>query len=1115
MTKPLPKLLSDQPESTDFFGAHTGIARALADLVLHDNEGRCVAIEGAWGSGKSTVIGMLKDELVEKADIFVFDTWSNQGDPLRFSFMGEFASWVKKQFPKLATKSSEWLQALDDAARQTTREQRDPLEAKPNQAHWLVAALVVGLPVGLALASDQWSKLFGEKIATVFYLVGIVLVFIPILYVVWLSLTKKPNFFKEIVNAIERTADDTQKIMIKRGPLATSLEFAHQIDQICSELHKQNPNRKLLIIFDNIDRVAERNSPKVWSLLTALLDVVHNKEKTYAKNIWVLVPVDLDSVPVPVTASRGDMDGERSEGEGGNAPARGEITNSLKREFIEKTFQVTMVVSPPLSVASERYFETQYRDAFAEIGAEKDWYECYAVLRDMRGTDESFTPRAVKRFINDLVGLYRSREQIDADHMPTTPLMCFYLCTRHKIHHPNNLVQEFIPSNIVPHITDENPIASLAAIAFGDKTSNGLLLLVKAQADSVVETGDLSKFGDLVSAEGFPSAFASYMEEHSTTWLTNDTAAMGRAYAVIGKLDSEAAKDIAWRLRGRTEQLINAGKIAGAIDVHAAQGIAYATYLQRATNNQIETSLQAMLTQVAEASPQGTDMGTVWFNVAHAYLQELVARSVSFDGIRLNLPKKQEQALQVLRSPIAQLYEIGTIVLNLDDSVLSGIAQSIIVEASNFNLNDSSLAIVKALRSISPSYDSTQACKSMQPRFQQTNAINAEQLGAAFALMDDTLRSSNGNVFRNDALNWMQMGFLHHHYQYAQGDKTRLTVRLAGLTAALGSESGQVRSWNQSSAGVANFQQACNTMSGDALMSASKYLVSADRFHDMIRHASSYNLNPFREALLRAMLTTQPSLYTADTYCKEIFPIFSALSEPLRTDLTKYAIEQLGVDGYLEKLETQDPHLDFAGYQRIGSAIMESARQKKFYQFVASLLCTQSSEWWQTAIKGLDQTVLALINNINALTNGGWLQGDAAGAIADLIVSPEFVSDSNRRSYALVLMEALVKNGRNVVVVRVANKAVASVGDMNEFARIRELAAFLFTDDEVLADLDRLVNNVFMPAIEHDANNRETVAGMVEQYNLMERTSSASKSKLTQALKPPPHVEDSKSGKTN
>jgi len=1103
--KTLPKLLSDKPESVDFFGAHTGIAKALADLVLSDSEGRCVAIEGAWGSGKSTVIGMLKDKLHEVVDIFFFDTWSNQGDPLRFSFLIEFASWVTERFPRLEVESKKWLQDAEDTARKMTREERGPSISKPKQAQRLVTALLIGMPLGLALASDQWARVFGSEVATIFYFTGITLIFLPMAYLVWLRCTKKLDIFKEIVDAIQNAADDTKHIMIRRGPLATSLEFHRQLSAMCDAIHKYAPQRKLLIIFDNIDRVAEINSPRIWSLLTTLLETVHDNKFGFASNIWVLVPVDLDSVPVPISISSQDTYQREPELNTVRQKVYDQETISLKREFIEKTFQLTVIVPPPFSVASERYFKQQYMQAFGDTTAQSDWYECYAVLRDMRGSDESFTPREIKRFINDLVGLWLSRKQIDATGMPSIPLMTFYLCSRPRISHPNDLVQDFIPPEMRQHIPDRNPIASLAALAFGGEMSSGVVLLVKAQALGVLEFGDPSRFGNLLSVDGFAEAFSNYIQENGPTWLNNDTVALAKAYSVISKLKPEIAQDICARLPGLTRDLVYTKHLTGKVDALAGQGLAYAAFLIKANKLDISKSLQAMLTHVVEATDTQSIMGTIWFDCVDAYLKELVDRSVSFDGIIIELPKKPETALQVLSGNILPLYERGNIDLNLEDSVLSSISQSLVTSANNFNLNDQSLVIIKSLRRIAPTFDSIQICSALHGRLQGHAAINAIQLNAAVALIVDALSDSKTDDFKNVVTNWMQTGLFHHHYQTAQGsqeDKANLASRLAALMAALGITSNQIKPWNQSHPGLATFQQDCNTMAGAALANAFQYLCDAEKFHDVIRNASKFNLNPFRESLLKKMLSTRPSLYSAENYCAEVSPILGELSESLRDELTKYAIEQLGVDGYLEKRETVDPNLGFLGYQKIGEAIAEPSRQQSFYKQVAFLIENQSFEWWQNGVSSNDQTLLSLTNTISKLLGRGWLHGEARKVIAEWVHSSEFMSDPGRKAFTLALMHALSIKERTVILTQVVIKAVQRPGDMTEFGRVRDLAEFIFNDREVLKKLDDIAISILIPAIDHDSQSRMEAISLIEKYKLVEKLTGDAKSSLATAIQP-------------
>lgn len=78
------KLLSDTPSSQDQFGSHQRVAEAIADLILSEGGDKCIGLEGCWGSGKSTVIELLKKELPSDTNkVLVIDAWAHEGDPLR------------------------------------------------------------------------------------------------------------------------------------------------------------------------------------------------------------------------------------------------------------------------------------------------------------------------------------------------------------------------------------------------------------------------------------------------------------------------------------------------------------------------------------------------------------------------------------------------------------------------------------------------------------------------------------------------------------------------------------------------------------------------------------------------------------------------------------------------------------------------------------------------------------------------------------------------------------------------------------------------------------------------------------------------------------------------
>lgn len=92
-------LLRDDPSATDEFGPHKKIASIIKDEIARSSSGRSIAVVGPWGSGKSTVIQLLKGELSISKDVsahvFVYDAWSHQGDPLRRAFLEDLINSLK------------------------------------------------------------------------------------------------------------------------------------------------------------------------------------------------------------------------------------------------------------------------------------------------------------------------------------------------------------------------------------------------------------------------------------------------------------------------------------------------------------------------------------------------------------------------------------------------------------------------------------------------------------------------------------------------------------------------------------------------------------------------------------------------------------------------------------------------------------------------------------------------------------------------------------------------------------------------------------------------------------------------------------------------------------
>src|SRR4051812_13542730 len=83
-TRPI-RFIKDTAATSDFFGSHSRIARALAGVIRDQTDLKVIGLLGDWGSGKSTVVNLAELELgVDPSGIethfFRYDAWLHQSD---------------------------------------------------------------------------------------------------------------------------------------------------------------------------------------------------------------------------------------------------------------------------------------------------------------------------------------------------------------------------------------------------------------------------------------------------------------------------------------------------------------------------------------------------------------------------------------------------------------------------------------------------------------------------------------------------------------------------------------------------------------------------------------------------------------------------------------------------------------------------------------------------------------------------------------------------------------------------------------------------------------------------------------------------------------------------
>lgn len=170
------KILREKAVDADAFedNTHERVATSLLSLIESEEKGISIGLEGTWGSGKSTVISILRKKLKEKncsIPLFQFDAWAHEGDPLRRIFLESLVDFLQEYCEK----------SIDDKELLKIKKQisnREKItETKTNVSTTILGKLLAFtlllVPVGttlfskvdyeklLILGQPYWSFIFG------------------------------------------------------------------------------------------------------------------------------------------------------------------------------------------------------------------------------------------------------------------------------------------------------------------------------------------------------------------------------------------------------------------------------------------------------------------------------------------------------------------------------------------------------------------------------------------------------------------------------------------------------------------------------------------------------------------------------------------------------------------------------------------------------------------------------------------------------------------------------------------------------------------------------------------------------------------------------------------
>jgi hypothetical protein len=373
---------NDALESEDLLSPHAQVGQTIFELISSEAIGMNVALVGSWGSGKSAVVEHIKRlafqnrrSRTEELDVFVFDVWPYQGDPVRSSFLLGLVDFAKAQYSAPERLIQEWSKQIDGAI---GRRERATSKVDRALSGWgmAIAASLFFCPSIATMAAQKW--VLNDRSTHWLGMVGLLMALLPpiLTLVAWL---KSGRDLHELTGMLLREARQETTTETIRTKEATAIDFRRIYRSILMWILGR-PYRKILIVIDNLDRIPPEDAMTLWTTIRILFDFSDQVNHLYANRAWLLVPFD----KMALTKLFDEP--------------------TVAESFLKKTFPVQFHLTPPVLTNWKALFESQFRKRFRVTESdEKSYFEdCRQATYQLFSIlgPATRTPRDVKVFLN-------------------------------------------------------------------------------------------------------------------------------------------------------------------------------------------------------------------------------------------------------------------------------------------------------------------------------------------------------------------------------------------------------------------------------------------------------------------------------------------------------------------------------------------------------------------------------------------------------------------------------------------------------------------------------------------------------------------------------------------
>lgn len=365
------KFLKEKPLETieeisnSKFG-HEEIASTLENIAEKCPTPFTIGLFAKWGSGKSTIANSLKKKLLTKnVPVILFDVWKHEGDALRRTFLKEIVKQLKSKDYGQSFFSSNF--KLNDRLERSVTTNSDT-KLKVNTAilkqliPWFIGGLViVGIVCGFLYKYQILNNVWNLTKPFILMFSGVAT---GGGFLIWL-LKQSVYFF-----SAETTSFGVDKF-----------EDPHEFEEEFANILKALKHPRIIIVFDNLDRVTHDKVAEVLSTIKTFLEPSDIEDDK--KEVVFLVPCDARSIKHHLANLYGSTDKFTFDSD----------------EFLRKFFSTIVWIPDFIPVE----LEALAKDSLHETGVDvlDNNYVAWLITKAFRDN-----PRQIIQFVNILLANY-------------------------------------------------------------------------------------------------------------------------------------------------------------------------------------------------------------------------------------------------------------------------------------------------------------------------------------------------------------------------------------------------------------------------------------------------------------------------------------------------------------------------------------------------------------------------------------------------------------------------------------------------------------------------------------------------------------------------------------